>query len=39
MCDQGVLTVCKAPEHGPAGTQRGGQHQSLQEGDSESHML
>lgn len=33
----GVLTVFKVPEQDPAGSQRGGQHQSLQERDCVSH--
>lgn len=37
VCDHGVLTVFKIPEQEPAGSRRGGQHQSLQEGDCASH--
>lgn len=37
VCDHGVFTVFKVPEQDPAESQRGGQQQSLQERDSESH--
>lgn len=37
VCDHGVLTMFKVAEQDPAGSQRGGQHQSLQEGNYDSH--